>query len=442
MGRYVLRRLLLILPTLFGIMVINFILVQFAPGGPVEQAIVQAQGLDISTTASVSAPTSMGPSSQSSYTGSEGLDPAFVARMEKAFGFDKPPHERFFLMLWNYVRLEFGESYFQNRPVFDLVVERLPVSVSLGLWSLVLIYGVSIPLGVAKAVRDGTAFDVWSSAVVFVAYAIPGFLIAVVLIILFAGGTYLDWFPMRGIVSEHFADLTLAGKVRDYFWHLALPLTALTLGGFATLTMLTKNSFLEEISKQFVLTARSKGLTEKARPVRPRIPQRHPHRHRRLPGRVRRPAVHRRAPDRGHLLHRRHRPARLRSRRQARLPDLLRHAVRVHADRPRHAAHRRHRLHVRRSAHRLRDARVADVPNQRTATRSLQVEPARVLLVLDLPGAVRGLDVCRVHRQRQTDRVLAPGRAALPHVRHVHRDPTRRRAGDRGGLPRSLRGWI
>ena len=263
MGRYVLRRLLLILPTLFGIMVINFILVQFAPGGPVEQAIVQAQGLDISTTASVSAPTSMGPSSQSSYTGSEGLDPAFVARMEKAFGFDKPPLERFSLMLWNYVRLDFGESYFQNRTVFDLVVERLPVSVSLGLWSLVLIYGVSIPLGMAKAVRDGTAFDVWSSAVVFVAYAIPGFLIAVMLIILFAGGTYLDWFPMRGMVSEHFADLTPFGKVADYFWHLALPLTALTIGGFATLTMLTKNSFLEEVNKQFVLTARSKGLTEK-----------------------------------------------------------------------------------------------------------------------------------------------------------------------------------
>ena len=262
MGRYVLRRLLLILPTLFGIMVINFILVQFAPGGPVEQAIVQAQGLDISTTASVSAPTSMGPSSQSSYTGSEGLDPAFVARMEKAFGFDKPPLERFFLMLWNYVRLDFGESYFQNRTVFDLVVERLPVSVSLGLWSLLLIYGVSIPLGMAKAVRDGTAFDVWSSAVVFVAYAIPGFLFAVVLIILFAGGTYLDWFPMRGMVSEHFGDLTPFGKVADYFWHLALPLTALTIGGFATLTMLTKNSFLEEINKQFVLTARSKGLTE------------------------------------------------------------------------------------------------------------------------------------------------------------------------------------
>ncbi len=262
MGRYVIRRLLLILPTLFGIMVINFILVQFAPGGPVEQAIVQAQGLNISTTASVSAPMSMGPSSQSSYTGSEGLSPEFVARMEEAFGFDKPTHERFFLMLWNYVRLDFGESYFQNRTVFDLVVERLPVSVSLGLWSLVLIYGVSIPLGMAKAVRDGTAFDIWSSAVVFVAYAIPGFLFAVMLIILFAGGTYLDWFPMRGMVSEHFGDLTPFGKVRDYFWHLALPLTALTIGGFATLTMLTKNSFLEEINKQFVLTARSKGLTE------------------------------------------------------------------------------------------------------------------------------------------------------------------------------------
>ena len=262
MGRYILRRLLLILPTLFGIMVINFILVQFAPGGPVEQAIVQAQGLNISTTASVSAPMSMGPSSQSSYTGSEGLNPEFVARMEEAFGFDKPTHERFFLMLWNYVRLDFGESYFQNRTVFDLVVERLPVSVSLGLWSLLLIYGVSIPLGMAKAVRDGTAFDIWSSAVVFVAYAIPGFLFAVMLIILFAGGTYLDWFPMRGMVSEHFGDLTPFGKVRDYFWHLALPLTALTIGGFATLTMLTKNSFLEEINKQFVLTARSKGLTE------------------------------------------------------------------------------------------------------------------------------------------------------------------------------------
>lgn len=251
------------MPTLFGIMVVNFVIVQFAPGGPVEQAIVQASGLDMSSTGSISAATSMGPSAQSGYTGSQGLDPEFVAEMEKIFGFDKPAHERFFLMLWNYIRLDFGESYFQDRLVFDLVKERLPISLSLGLWSLVLIYGISIPLGMAKAVRDGTAFDVWSSGIVFVAYAVPGFVFAVILIVLFAGGTYLDWFPMRDMFSENFAELSFFGKVRDYFWHLALPLTALTIGGFATLTMLTKNSFLEEINKQFVLTARAKGLTEK-----------------------------------------------------------------------------------------------------------------------------------------------------------------------------------
>ena len=166
-------------------------------------------------------------------------------------------------MLGNYIRLDFGESYFQDKAVFDLVVERLPVSVSLGLWSLLLIYSISIPLGMAKAVRDGTPFDVWSSAAVFVAYAIPGFLFAIMLIVFFAGGTYLDWFPMRDLFSENFDSLSPLAKVRDYFWHLALPLTALTIGGFATLTMLTKNSFLEEINKQFVLTARAKGLTER-----------------------------------------------------------------------------------------------------------------------------------------------------------------------------------
>ena len=263
MGRYLLRRLFLIFPTLFGIMVINFVIVQFAPGGPVEQAIIQASGMSMSSTASVSSAGSMGPSRESGYTGSEGLDPEFVARLEEAFGFDKPPHERFLLMLGNYITLDFGESYFQDKAVFDLVVERLPVSVSLGLWSLLLIYSISIPLGMAKAVRDGTPFDVWSSAAVFVAYAIPGFLFAIMLIVFFAGGTYLDWFPMRDLFSENFDDLSPLAKVRDYFWHLALPLTALTIGGFATLTMLTKNSFLEEINKQFVLTARAKGLTER-----------------------------------------------------------------------------------------------------------------------------------------------------------------------------------
>ena len=263
MGRYLLRRLFLIIPTLFGIMVINFVIVQFAPGGPVEQAIIQASGMSMSSTAAVSSAGSMGPSRESGYTGSEGLDPEFVARLEEAFGFDKPPHERFLLMLGNYITLDFGESYFQDKAVFDLVVERLPVSVSLGLWSLLLIYCISIPLGMAKAVRDGTPFDVWSSAAVFVAYAIPGFLFAIMLIVFFAGGTYLDWFPMRDLFSENFDDLSPLAKVRDYFWHLALPLTALTIGGFATLTMLTKNSFLEEINKQFVLTARAKGLTER-----------------------------------------------------------------------------------------------------------------------------------------------------------------------------------
>lgn len=263
MGRYILRRLALILPTLLGIMVINFIIVQFAPGGPVEQVMAQASGLSMSSTASVSSAGSMGPSSTNAYTGSSGMDPALVERLEKQFGFDKPTHERFFLMLWNYVQLDFGESYFQNRPVLELVLERMPVSISLGLWSLLLIYSICIPLGIMKAVRDGTRFDVWSSAVIISAYAIPGFLIAVLLIVIFAGGSYLDWFPLRGLVSDNVESMTFAQRVADYFWHLVLPLTALTLGGFATLTMLTKNSFLEELGKQFVWTARAKGLSER-----------------------------------------------------------------------------------------------------------------------------------------------------------------------------------
>lgn len=262
MGRYVLRRLLLIMPTLFGVMVINFIVVQFAPGGPVEQALAEAAGFGSSSTANVST-ASMGPGGESGYTGASGMDPALVARLEKQFGFDKPAHERFFMMIWNYARLDFGTSYFQDRSVVDLVLERLPVSVSLGLWSLLMIYSISIPLGIAKAVRDGQRFDVWTSGVVFTAYAIPGFLFAILLIVVFAGGSYLDWFPLRGLTSDNFDDLSVFGKIGDYFWHLALPLTALTIGGFATLTMLTKNSFLEELNKQFVLTARAKGVTER-----------------------------------------------------------------------------------------------------------------------------------------------------------------------------------
>ena len=262
MGRYILKRLALVLPTLFGIMLVNFIIVQFAPGGPVEQALADAAGLGFSSTAAASS-AAMGPSGDGGYAGSSGLDPELVARLEKQFGFDKPPHERFALMMWNYLRLDFGDSYFQDRAVVDLVLERLPVSISLGLWSLLLIYAISIPLGIAKAVRDGQRFDVWTSAVIFTAYAIPGFLFAILLIVLFAGGSYLDWFPLRGLTSDNFDDLGPLAQVGDYLWHLALPLTALTIGGFATLTMLTKNSFLEELNKPFVLTARAKGLTER-----------------------------------------------------------------------------------------------------------------------------------------------------------------------------------
>ena len=263
MGAYLVKRLLLILPTLFGIMVINFAIVQFAPGGPVEQALAQASGFgNMSSTATVSSAQSMGPSSENTYSGASGLDPHMVEQLKAQFGFDKPAHVRFFDMMINYLTFDFGYSYFQDRPVVDLVLERLPVSVSLGLWSLLLIYSISIPLGIKKAVTDGRRFDIWTSVIVFTAYAIPGFLFAIILVVIFAGGSYFDWFPLRGIVSEDFQSLTLAGKIKDYFWHLALPLTALTIGGFATLTMLTKNSFLEELNKQFVLTARAKGLGE------------------------------------------------------------------------------------------------------------------------------------------------------------------------------------
>ncbi len=263
MGLYLIKRLLLILPTLFGIMVINFTIIQFAPGGPVEQALAQASGFgNMSSTASVSSAGSMGPSSENSYTGASGLDPQMVEQLKAQFGFDKPAHVRFFEMMANYLTFDFGYSYFQDRPVVDLVLERLPVSMSLGLWSLLFIYSISIPLGIKKAVTDGMRFDIWTSVVVFTAYAIPGFLFAIILVVIFAGGSYFDWFPLRGLVSEDFDSLSTFAKIKDYFWHLALPLTALTIGGFATLTMLTKNSFLEELNKQFVLTARAKGLGE------------------------------------------------------------------------------------------------------------------------------------------------------------------------------------
>ena len=272
MGRYILRRLMLIVPTLFGILLLTFVIAQFAPGGPIEQIIARATMGNVSTTSNFSGGGGdAGVSSQAmdqTLTGGDnlgtyGLDPEMLADLEKQFGFDKPVHVRFFTMVGNYLTFDFGESYFQDRPVIELIIERMPVSISLGLWSLLIIYGISIPLGVAKAVRDGTAFDFWTSTMIFVGYAIPGFILAILLIILFAGGNYFDIFPLRGLTSENWSEMSFFGKIGDYFWHLAMPLTALTVGGFATLSMLTKNSFLEEISKQFVLTARAKGLTER-----------------------------------------------------------------------------------------------------------------------------------------------------------------------------------
>lgn len=266
MSRYLLRRLMLLVPTLFGILLVAFVVAQFAPGGPVETIINR---LSDGHAASVTGPGSPGaalpPSAavDGKYRGARGLDPEFIRQLEQQFGFDRPAHERFFKMMWDYLRFDFGDSYFRDVRVFDLILEKMPVSISLGIWSTLLIYLISIPLGIRKAVADGSRFDVWSSAIIAMAYAIPGFLLAVFLIVIFAGGSYLDWFPLRGLTSANWDDLSWGARIVDYFWHLTLPIIAYTLAGFATLTLLTKNSFLEEIGKQYVLTARAKGLSEK-----------------------------------------------------------------------------------------------------------------------------------------------------------------------------------
>ncbi len=269
MTAYIARRLLLMIPTILGVMVINFTIVQFAPGGPIERIIAQASGAGSDVSARVSG--SGGESTQaaglsdsgSRYQGAQGLDPAFIAELEKQFGFDKPAHVRFATMLWDYVRLDFGESYYRGVSVIDLIKDKLPVSLSLGLWTTLIVYLISIPLGIRKAVRDGSRFDVWSSGVIVVGYAIPGFLFAVLLIVLFAGGSYWQIFPLRGLVSEDWESLAWGARILDYFWHITLPIVAMAIGGFAGLTMLTKNAFLDEIGKLYVLTARAKGLQEK-----------------------------------------------------------------------------------------------------------------------------------------------------------------------------------
>lgn len=264
MGAYILRRFLLIIPTLFGMMLINFALIQFVPGGPIEQILASLEGggdvfEGIAGTGGDAGIESVGGDDR--YLGSRGLPPDFIADLEKQFGFDKPPVERFFIMMWKYIRFDFGESYFRSVSVVDLVLEKMPVSITLGLWSTFIAYIISIPLGIRKAVSDGSAFDSWTSAIIIVAYAIPGFLFAILLLVLFAGGSYWQIFPLRGLTSDNFAQLSFFGKIGDYLWHIALPVIAISISSFTTLTLLTKNSFLDEIKKQYVITAKAKGLS-------------------------------------------------------------------------------------------------------------------------------------------------------------------------------------
>ncbi len=266
MGAYILRRLLLIIPTLFGIIAINFVVVQFAPGGPVDQMIAELKGKGEGTLGRVTgggASEVASAPSEGGYRGGRGLDPALVADIRKMFGFDKPAHERFFNMVKGYVTFDFGRSFFRDRTVVELIRDKMPVSISIGVWSTLLIYLISIPLGIAKAVRDGSRFDVATSAAVLVGYAIPGFLFAILLVVLFAGGSFVQWFPLRGLSSPGAELWSWPARAADYLWHMALPTIALVIGGFASLTMLTKNSFLEEIRKQYVITARAKGASER-----------------------------------------------------------------------------------------------------------------------------------------------------------------------------------
>jgi microcin C transport system permease protein len=276
MAAYIIRRLLLMIPTLFGMMLVTFVIVQFAPGGPVERVLASLSGADTGAGSRIPGgsqggdfgarglqPGSQAEGASSKYRGAQGLDPKFIESLEKQFGFDRPAYERFFVMLWNYIRFDFGRSYFRDVSVLELIKEKLPVSISLGLWLTLLSYLISIPLGIRKAMQDGSAFDVWTSGVIIVAYALPSFLVAVLLIILFAGGSFFSWFPLRGLTSENFAFMPWWRQILDYLWHMVLPITALGLSAFATMTLLTKNSFLDEIRKQYVLTARAKGCNER-----------------------------------------------------------------------------------------------------------------------------------------------------------------------------------
>lgn len=264
MHQYILKRLLLIIPTLIGIMTLNFFIVQVAPGGPVEQAIAKYQGIESDGASRIvsSVDSEISKSNKSKYRGAQGVDPEYIQALEKLYGFDKPLSERYFSMLWRYIRFDFGDSFYRDKSVIDLIYEKMPVSISLGLWTTLLAYLISIPLGIKKATRHGSQFDVWTSTIVTIGYAIPAFIFAIMLVVLFAGGSYFSWFPLRGLTSDNFEQLSWFGQIKDYFWHLTLPIIASVLASFATLTMLTKNSFLDEINKQYVITARAKGCSK------------------------------------------------------------------------------------------------------------------------------------------------------------------------------------
>ncbi len=319
---YILKRLLLMVPTLVGALTVTFVVMQFVPGGPVEQVLAEAK---------------TGPGETGVYKAGRDLDRQRLEELKKLYGFDKPAHVRYVEMLGSFARFDLGRSFLQNKDVWQLIKEKLPVSISLGMWTFLISYLISIPLGVAKAVREGTRFDVVTSFVVLFGYAIPGFVLGILLIVLFAGGTFFDWFPLRGLTSDNWEELSWPARIADYFWHLALPLTCLVLGSFAVTTMLTKNTFVEEMRKQYVLVARAKGLSEKQvlykHTLQAHLPQRaDPARHR-LPGRLHRRFLRRLGADRDAVLARRARPARLRERRAPRLPGGAGLAVPVHADR-------------------------------------------------------------------------------------------------------------
>ena len=261
MKNYILKRLFLIPLTLLGILALNFAIIQFAPGGPVEYVLAKYSGINVDSKSSISGSSAMSQSKVSKYQGARGVPEDLVLELEKQFGFDKPAHIRFFKMIKDYAVFNFGKSFYQDKTVWQLIKERMPVSVSLGVWSTLIIYLIAIPLGIKKAVLNGSNFDIWTSFVVILGSAIPVFLFAVFLIVFFAGGTYFQWFPLHGLISDNWEELSLLNKIKDYFWHITLPVISMVIGGFASLTMLTKNSFMDELSKQYVLTAKAKGLS-------------------------------------------------------------------------------------------------------------------------------------------------------------------------------------